>query len=128
MHFLGPLYHKMSPSGNLHKKPKLIMLVGFMTYIRMAYVNGNIANDIKEAMADKTMNPLHRKHLVNLSALMEFFIPAVNVDVRVVLLGVTAPDVSLLNSANSTVHIEFNQNTVIQSEDADQGTSNSTIK
>ncbi len=75
--FLGPLYHSMSPNGALYKKPKLITLVAFFSYLRLAYVDGNLAEDIKAAMADKVMKQQCRHHLMNLRSVMEFYIPAV---------------------------------------------------
>jgi hypothetical protein len=77
MHFLGPLYHAISPGGGLYKKPKLITLVAFFSYIRMAYIDSNIAIEIEEAIQDKGVNAKHRYHLKNLQSLLEFFIPAV---------------------------------------------------
>jgi hypothetical protein len=70
-------------------------MVSFMSYLRIAYNDGKIADDIKAALADSALKLTYRKHLTNLSSLFEFFIPAVNATpVSVVVLIICCKSVS----------------------------------
>jgi hypothetical protein len=76
-HFWAPLYHAICPGAMLFKKMKLVTLVLFFSYVRLAYPR--IKGDLQAALADTSVKPKFRLHLKNLEALMEFFIPSVKI-------------------------------------------------
>jgi hypothetical protein len=79
-HFWAQLYHALCPGAMLFKKMKLVTLVLFFSYVRLAYPR--IKSDLRNALADHSVKPKHRLHLQNLESLLEFFIPSVRIKLK----------------------------------------------
>jgi hypothetical protein len=76
--FFAPFYHCLIPGATFFKKPKLVTVVYLLTTARLAYPK--FKTQLEAAIASHNTKPVEKKHLLNLQALFEFFIPAVNGD------------------------------------------------
>ena len=73
--FLAPLYHILFPAGHAVKKPRLIMMETFFTYLTLSYPTWK--GQLHEALTDHSVMPIMKSFLMQLRDLMEWFIPTV---------------------------------------------------
>jgi hypothetical protein len=77
--FLAPFFNEIVPASNFNKKAKLVTIVTFLTYLRLAYPSfkSELKAAIKHARELKRTTPLILQNLSDLRMMLEFFIPVV---------------------------------------------------
>ena len=76
--FLAPYYNHMVPGANFSKKAKLVTIITYFTYMRLAYpsLKPDLCDAIQRAKTKRT-NPKILNTLLDLQAIFEFFLPVV---------------------------------------------------
>ena len=75
-HFLGPMFHSLIPRHGFKKSPKLISIVTYFSYIRLAYPT--FKDQLMRAILNPYVSNNNMRHLKNLRTLCEYFIPTVS--------------------------------------------------
>jgi hypothetical protein len=74
--FMAPLFHFMFPGGHAVKKPRLITIESFFTYIALSYPTWS--DKLAALLKDVNVMPVMRSFAIQLRDLVEVFIPLVS--------------------------------------------------
>lgn len=77
--FLAPLFHHLVPNANFNKSAKLVTILTYFTYIRLAYPA--FAAELKSAVATARampQDPSVLSNLLDLRIFLTYFIPVVS--------------------------------------------------
>ena len=75
-HFLGPMFHMLVPNSKIKSNPKLMTIVTYLSYIRLAYPT--FRRQLAAALIYPGVTANNKRHLSNLQTLCEYFIPVVS--------------------------------------------------
>lgn len=73
--FIAPLFHEFFPSSPFPWGPRLVLSTRIFSLIRLSYPS--FRTELNAALAKEALTNIQRRHLVNLRALCEWFIPKV---------------------------------------------------
>jgi len=74
-YFFGPFWHECFPGSKFYGKPTLKIISRVLSLFRLAYPE--IRTELNAALDRTDLRQINRRHLQNLQALLEWFIPKV---------------------------------------------------
>ena len=78
--FLAPYFNHMVPAANFSNKAKLVTIVTYFTYMRLAYVDlkQDLCDAIERSKETKRTNPKILDTLLDLQSIFEYFLPVLS--------------------------------------------------
>ena len=102
--WFGPFFKRLIPGGNVSVRPRLVSIVTYMSYFRLAYDDPQLRRTLAvtaESLEQKRQIGSRRyciasSYIQDLRDLLEFFIPVVTTWIRVVVVYTVSTSTSVL--------------------------------